>query len=169
MKLLPQHLVDERDRNRAFADGRRDALDVAAPHVSDGEDAGPAGFEQVRMSCQRPARFAELLGGHERNLDCSEFGAGIPENIRTVILFPATGERIWKAIQEHSRNAILPSPFFVTSMQEAVKIAYAKTERGKICLLSPASPSFGMFKDYRERGDSFKALVKDLSKTDGSR
>lgn len=110
-----------------------------------------------------------ILGGHERNLDFSDFGANLPGNIKSVILFPPTGERIWKAILGYSRNSTLPEAFFVSGMEEAVKIAYARTEPGKICLLSPASPSFGTFKDYRERGDSFKAFVKELSKAGGSR
>lgn len=110
-----------------------------------------------------------ILGGHERNLDFTDFGGRLPENIATVILFPATGERIWKAITEFSRNASLPAPFPVASMEEAVRIAYTQTEPGKICLLSPASPSFGLFKDYRDRGDSFKTLVRDLSKSGAKR
>src|SRR5947199_358427 len=104
-----------------------------------------------------------ILGGHERNLDFSEFGSRIPPNIKTVILFPPTGNRIWKAIETHSKNPILPEPFFVSDMEQAVKIAYQRTSQGGICLLSPASPSFGIFKDYRDRGDSFKALVRKLS------
>ncbi|HYR44662.1 MAG TPA: UDP-N-acetylmuramoyl-L-alanine--D-glutamate ligase [Terriglobia bacterium] len=104
-----------------------------------------------------------ILGGHERNLDFSGLGEQLPSNIRTVILFPATGERIWKAIESHSKNSALPEAFFVSDMEQAVKIAYERTAPGGICLLSPASPSFGMFKDYKERGDSFKALVTKLS------
>jgi UDP-N-acetylmuramoylalanine--D-glutamate ligase len=105
-----------------------------------------------------------ILGGHERNLDFTDFGKRLPPNIRTVILFPSTGERIWQAIRENSQNKPLPSAFSVTSMEEAVRTAYAETDHGKICLLSPASPSFGMFKDYRERGDTFKTFVRELSK-----
>jgi len=104
-----------------------------------------------------------ILGGHERHLDYSDLGSRLPANIRTVILFPTTGQRIWDAIETHSRNAAKPDPFFVSDMEQAVRIAYQRTTPGGICLLSPASPSFGMFKDYRERGDSFKTFVKKLS------
>src|SRR5262249_13342209 len=104
-----------------------------------------------------------LLGGHERNLDFTEFGKQLPANIKTVILFPPTGVRIWKAIEQNSKHPVLPEAFFVRDMDQAVTLAYQWTEPGKICLLSPASPSFGMFKDYRERGDLFKAFVRKLS------
>ena len=101
-----------------------------------------------------------LLGGHERNLDFTQFGERLPANVKTLILFPPTGVRIWRAIEAHSKNSVLPETFFVRDMEQAVKIAYQRTEQGKICLLSPASPSFGTFKDYRERGDLFKAFVR---------
>src|SRR5262249_35707867 len=80
-----------------------------------------------------------LLGGHERNLDFTILGQRIPANIKTVILFPPTGIRIWQAIETHSKHANLPEVFFVRDMEQAVGIAYEKTEQGKICLLSPAS------------------------------
>src|SRR5437867_167801 len=104
-----------------------------------------------------------ILGGHERNLDFTELGSRLPSNIKTVILFPPTGDRIWQAIKTHSKNPVLPESLFVSHMEQAVKIAYQRTEPGGICLLSPAAPSFGIFKDYRDRGDSFKALVRKLS------
>src|SRR5262245_18168753 len=104
-----------------------------------------------------------VLGGHERNLEFVELGKQLPPNVATVILFPPTGIRIWKAIEAHSRNEKLPDAFFVREMEQAVRIAYQQTAPGKICLLSPASPSFGTFKDYKERGTLFKTFVRTLS------
>jgi UDP-N-acetylmuramoylalanine--D-glutamate ligase len=45
-------------------------------------------------------------------------------------------------------------------MEEAVRLAKQHTIPGMACLLSPASPSFGLFRDYRERGERFKQLVQ---------
>jgi len=104
-----------------------------------------------------------ILGGHERNLDFTLLGERLPPNIRTVILFPPSGVRIWETIERQSKNHTLPEAFFVRDMEQAVRIAYERTDAGKICLLSPAAPSFGTFKDYKERGDLFKAFVRKLS------
>jgi UDP-N-acetylmuramoylalanine--D-glutamate ligase len=104
-----------------------------------------------------------ILGGHERNLSFAELGGQLPSNIRTVILFPPTGLRIWSAIEAYSKHPALPAAFFVRDMEQAVKIAYERTGQGKVCLLSPASPSFGAFRDYAERGDFFKAFVRKFS------
>ena len=59
--LLGENLMDECYRDRPLADRRGDALDVAAADVADGEDAGQAGFEQVRRAGQRPVRRRQIL------------------------------------------------------------------------------------------------------------
>ena len=50
--------------------------------------------------------------------------------------------------------------FDVSSMEEAVQLAFKKTSPGKICLLSPASASYNLFRDYAERGDRFKEFIR---------
>ena len=103
-----------------------------------------------------------LLGGADRGLDFSGLAVGLARRaVKTVILFPPTGERIWKAVCNHDAVAAARMKhFFVDSMEEAVRLAKLHTAPGKCCLLSPASPSFGLFRDYRERGDRFKQLVQ---------
>lgn len=106
-----------------------------------------------------------MLGGFNRNIEFLELAKKVLEsNIRTVILFPTTGELIWKEIVKRARGKTLPKSFPANSMQEAVKIAYENTLRGKICLMSCASSSFSIFKDYKEKGDLFKKFVKQYGR-----
>lgn len=101
-----------------------------------------------------------IAGGHDRHQDYTTLGKKInASNIKTLILFPDTGERIKQAI---SRKTI--RCFSANSMQEAVNFAFQYTENGKICLLSPAAPSFTLFKDYRDEAEQYKKSIKDLSK-----
>src|SRR5262249_35071400 len=50
---------------------------------------------------------ALILGGHERNLDFSEFGTLITPNVKPVIVFPPTGDHILNAVAAPPTN---PTP-----------------------------------------------------------
>lgn len=47
-------------------------------------------------------------------------------------------------------------------MKEAVKFAYKHTKIDKICLLSTASPSYSLRKNFEEKGDLFQKYIKEL-------
>ena len=51
---------------------------------------------------------------------------------------------------------------FVSSYEEAVNTARDKANSGDVVLLSPASTSFDMFRNFEERGNLFKKLVNEL-------
>lgn len=50
-----------------------------------------------------------------------------------------------------------------TTMEAAVKAAKDHAENGDVVVLSPACASFGMFKNYKDRGDQFIAAVEKLT------
>ncbi len=100
-----------------------------------------------------------IAGGFDRGLSFQKLGKKIvASNIQTLILFPTTGRKILATMQKPPRS------FFVKTMKDAVSLAYLHTPKGKICLLSPASSSFNMFKDYKDRGEQFKKWVKFYGK-----
>lgn len=111
-----------------------------------------------------------ILGGSESKVSFFPLVKKILESkVRNLIfLSPGTGEEIWKMIEKaQQKNKSLKKKLeaiFVSSMKEAVKKAYQVTKKGEICLLSPAAPSFNLFKDYRERGNLFKKFVKKYGK-----
>lgn len=106
-----------------------------------------------------------IAGGYDRRLFFYGLASAILQSqIKTLILFPTTGKRIWDAIRKaDTTGQALPQVFFVETMDEAVTLAYRYTEPGGICLHSPASPSFGVFRNYRERGEAFKRCVWALN------
>lgn len=104
-----------------------------------------------------------ILGGQDRGYDFAELGQRIAASrITTVILFPGSGGRIKRAIEEATAAVTF---FDAASMEEAVSIAKKNSTSEPtpaIVLLSTASPSYGMFKNFEEKGDMFRACIMSL-------
>ena len=95
-----------------------------------------------------------IIGGMDRGVDYSELIRFLNESeVRNIICMPKTGHDMAKELNKEKCH-------IVNSMEEAVDIAKKVTQKGKICLLSPAAASYGFFKNFEERGNIFKALVK---------
>lgn len=96
-----------------------------------------------------------IIGGMDRGIDYGDFIKYLNDSdIRNIICMPKTGHDIARALNEEKR-------FVVNDMQEAVDVAKKVTKKGKICLLSPAAASYGFFKNFEEKGDLYKKLVKN--------
>lgn len=106
-----------------------------------------------------------IAGGFDRGIDFGPVArAIIKSKVKNLILFPTTGEKIWQEILKIESNAAMKYQILFTSkMEEAVKFSFNHTNTGKICLLSNASASFGIFKDYADRGNQFKKYVRIYS------
>jgi len=93
-----------------------------------------------------------FLGGEDRGYDFKKLEKIIQKyKIRNVILFPDSGNKI----KVKGLNVLKTK-----SMKDAVKFAYKNTEKGKICLLSCASPSYSLWKNFEEKGDQFKKYIR---------
>lgn len=94
-----------------------------------------------------------ILGGEDRGIYFDNFTKTLAESrISTFIIFPDTGERMVRDIK--GRKIIS-----VTSMQEAVTSAYRYTPNGGVVLLSNASPSFNLFKDYKDKSAQYRHWI----------
>lgn len=109
-----------------------------------------------------------ILGGSDKGSDYSDLAEKIAKsNIKTLIIFSGIGKKVLELVRNCESNLPkkkLRDPFFVSSMQEAVKIGFKKTKRGEACLLSPGAASFNLFRNYQERGNLFKKFVKRYGK-----
>jgi UDP-N-acetylmuramoylalanine--D-glutamate ligase len=48
-------------------------------------------------------------------------------------------------------------------LDDAVLTAFTEADNGWVCVLSPATASFDMFRDYKERGEKFREAVRALN------
>ncbi len=87
--------------------------------------------------------------------------------VRNVVLFPDSGKRIAQMIKDEEvppgKDVIWMKIFQTNDMKEAVKFAYKYTKHGKICLLSTASPSYTLRKNFEEKGNLFQKYIKELA------
>lgn len=102
-----------------------------------------------------------LAGGYERKQEYQELARVIAQSsVKALLLFPTTGQRLGELVSaelnKNPRTFILKQ---VSSMEEAMEFAKQLAQAGDIVLLSPAAASFGMFKDYQERGEKFSQLI----------
>ena len=99
-----------------------------------------------------------ILGGMDRGIDYSLFPKELLKTgINNFICMPETGNKIGKEL-EKTKNV-----YYIDDLEDAVKLAYKITEKGKICLLSPAAPSYNKYKNFEEKGKSYIEFIKKYS------
>ena len=82
-----------------------------------------------------------------------------------VLTLPDSGPRIHAAIErsELPQSQLETTVTDCPSLEEAVAAGFRWAQPDGIVLLSPAAPSFGVFRDYRDRGEAFAREVRALS------
>ncbi|MCR4604789.1 MAG: UDP-N-acetylmuramoyl-L-alanine--D-glutamate ligase, partial [Eubacterium sp.] len=102
-----------------------------------------------------------LVGGMDREIDYTPLIEFIPQKKDVLfILMYASGKRIYDELMGGNNSETIDNIIYVDDLEKAAKIGREKTEKGKACVLSPAAASYGYFKNFEERGDVFKSLIK---------
>ncbi|MBQ2799951.1 MAG: UDP-N-acetylmuramoyl-L-alanine--D-glutamate ligase [Lachnospiraceae bacterium] len=103
-----------------------------------------------------------IIGGMDRGIEYQELISFLSEHeVPNIILMEATGKRIYREIKKNypdfkAVERIQP----VEHLEDAVELAKKVTRQGKSCVMSPAAASYGIFKNFEERGEVFVKLVR---------
>lgn len=110
-----------------------------------------------------PAVGSVLIGGMDRGIDYGDLIRFLSEDtVPHIILMADTGKRIYNEILQNHPDFHAPERLTLTgTLEEAVTCAIKLTAPGMACVLSPAAASYGIFKNFEERGDAFRTLVFD--------
>ena len=104
-----------------------------------------------------------IAGGYDKKIPFEVLGKEVQDHVKTLVLTGHTAEKIQKAVVESEgyqagHPAILMEPDF----KQAVLKASQAAEEGDVVILSPACASFDHFKNFAQRGQTFKAIVNEL-------
>ena len=112
-------------------------------------------------------RVALIVGGQDRGIDYAPLAAGVRARTAPtrVLTLPDSGPRISAAFEASAASATADNGGFAGTadcpdLHAAVAEAFAWARPDGVVLLSPAAPSFGRFRDYRDRGDQFAAAMR---------
>lgn len=100
-----------------------------------------------------------IIGGLDRGLDYTEFERALSVlSIDNLVCLPETGHNIADNIAEIGTSICM---YKAKDLPDAVDFCIAHTEKGKACIMSPAAASYNYYRDFEEKGNHFKQLVKD--------
>ncbi len=103
-----------------------------------------------------------ILGGSSKGADFISLADRIKNtNVKAVVLIGDEADNIKSALHTVGFDGETLSGG--RTMDEIVKQATSIATAGDSIILSPACASFGMFKNYKDRGDKFKSAVMSLS------
>lgn len=97
-------------------------------------------------------------GGYDKHSEYDDWVKLFPGKVKKLVLLGQTRDKIYECCRKYGFNEIS----YAEDMNEAVRICASFADEGDYVLLSPACASWGMFKNYEERGEIFKQCVEAL-------
>jgi UDP-N-acetylmuramoylalanine--D-glutamate ligase len=98
-----------------------------------------------------------IMGGVDKGNDYSMLTDLVRQKVKAIVCLGKDNSAIHEAFENDVE--VIVNTF---SAVEAVEVAYHLAKKGSTVLLSPACASFDLFKSYEDRGNQFKAAVREL-------
>jgi UDP-N-acetylmuramoylalanine--D-glutamate ligase len=124
--------------------------------VSYYEDSKATNVGSVEKALASFKEITLIAGGKDKGGSYAPLVTLVRERVRHLILIGEAKERMGAELGGLTHTC--PA----ASLEEAVALAAELTAPGGVVLFSPACSSFDMFRDYEERAERFKALVRSL-------
>lgn len=125
-------------------------------YYNDSKGTNPDAAIRGIQAMNRPTVL--IGGGYDKASEYDEWIDSFDGKVKKLVLIGATKEKIAETARRHGFFEIA----FADTFEEAFAVCVDSASEGDAVLLSPACASWGMFKNYEERGDKFKELVKAL-------
>ena len=125
-------------------------------YYNDSKATNPDAAIRGVQAMNRPTLL--IGGGYDKNSDYEDWIRAFGGKVKKLVLLGETAEKI--ASTAHRLG--FEDTILVDTFEEAVKTCMRFALPGDAVLLSPACASWGMFKNYEERGDKFKELVRQF-------
>lgn len=110
-----------------------------------------------------PQKVILIAGGYDKKIPFNVLGKEVQDHVKTLVLTGHTGEKIRQAVvdapgYQKGHPAIVMEEDFTNAVLAASSLA----KEGDVVMLSPACASFDHFKNFAQRGQTFKAIVNGL-------
>ena len=125
-------------------------------YYNDSKGTNPVAAIKGIQAMNRPTVL--IGGGYDKDSAYDEWIDSFDGKVKKLVLLGATRDKIAETARAHGFEDIEMADTFEEAFAKCVENA----KPGDAVLLSPACASWGMFKNYEERGDKFKELVNNL-------
>jgi UDP-N-acetylmuramoylalanine--D-glutamate ligase len=128
-------------------------------YYNDSKGTNPDAAIQGIRAMNRPTYL--IGGGYDKQAEYDEWIGAFDGKVKKLVLIGQTAEKI----ESCAHRLGFSDTVRADSLEEAVQYCYSHAADGDAVLLSPACASWGMFKNYEERGRIFKELVNQLEES----
>ncbi|MEE1314493.1 MAG: UDP-N-acetylmuramoyl-L-alanine--D-glutamate ligase [Faecalimonas sp.] len=125
-------------------------------YYNDSKGTNPDAAIKGIQAMNRPTFL--IGGGYDKDSTYEEWIESFDGKVKKLVLLGQTREKIAETARRMGFTEIL----MADTLQEAVELCAHLAQEGDAVLLSPACASWGMFRNYEERGDIFKQIVNAL-------